>query len=132
LIMRWHTVAHAGRHNADDRLIDAMARGMTNGVAATAAGISVRTAQRRVNDPEFVQRVRKTRAEMLDSCVGRMAGAAGDAVEVLHELIGKDQPARLRLLAARSILELFPKLQQMQEMEQRLANLEALAKERLT
>jgi len=113
-------------------LIDAMARGMTNGVAATAAGISVRTAQRRVNDPEFVQRVRKTRAEMLDSCVGRMAGAAGDAVEVLHELIGKDQPARLRLLAARSILELFPKLQQMQEMEQRLANLEALAKERLT
>lgn len=122
-------MAEARRQGADGRLAFAMATGLTNGQAAAAAGISVRTAQRRLKDPDFCRQIQETRASMLDACVGKLANAALDAADTLQTLIKRSESEKTKLAAARAILELFPKLQQLQEFEQRLAALEARLEE---
>jgi hypothetical protein len=54
--------------------------------AARKAGISERTAYRRLHNPAFVQRLRQLRADMVQRAAGMLTGASLGAVKTLADL----------------------------------------------
>jgi hypothetical protein len=118
-------VAHRGRENAEAALLLALACGATVENAARAAGVSPRTAHRRLADPAFRQRLHQVRGAMVERTAGMLTAAAGEAVKTLLALQQETTPAAVRLGAARAILELGTKLREAAELEARLAALEA-------
>jgi AcrR family transcriptional regulator len=121
-------VAAGGRKNANESLALALAAGATVQAAARRAGVSERTAYRRLADPDFCGQVNQARAELVRQATGQLVAAATDAAATLQELLCANQPPRIRLGAARAILELGVRLREEGELEERLRRLEALLK----
>src|SRR5262245_54699137 len=117
-------MAQKGRHSADDALLRALACGATIESAARSAGISESTAYRRLNEPAFRRRLQDLRADMVQRTAGALTAAAQEAVRTLLALQKDDQPAPVRLGAARAVLEIGVKLREAAELEGRLAALE--------
>lgn len=67
---------------------------------AEAAGLSERTAYRRMNDPAFQERMRELRRGVSDRVMHLLARAAVDAVEALHMVATSHDDTGLRLKAA--------------------------------
>jgi len=101
-------VAAAGRHNADELLVLALARGLTVEQAAAEAGVSPRTAHRRLADPAFRPRIAAAQGKAVAQAIGLLADGTIEAARVLRELLGQEQPA-VRLNAARTLLQLYPR-----------------------
>ena len=80
-------MAHNGRRNADESLLMALACGATVDNAARQAGISKRTAYRRLADPAFGRRLQQMRGDMVSRTSGTLTAAAGEAVRTLLELL---------------------------------------------
>lgn len=119
---------HGGRGGADDALVLALAAGQTIEAAAAKAGISRRTAHRRLNDPEFQTRLSAARAEMTGRTIGRLTILGAKAVSALQGLL-KSEKEPVRLAAAVKILELGSRLRERAELDEharRLAELERL------
>jgi tetrahydromethanopterin S-methyltransferase subunit G len=116
-------VAGGDRRNANDRLAVELAAGKAVADAADAAGVSERTAYRRLDDAGFRGRVTTLRGDMIGRAVGQLADASTKAVQTLTELLVADS-ATVRLGAARSILELGMRLRDANEIEERLSTLE--------
>ena len=107
----------------DDRLVLAMAGGADVKGAAAEAGMSERTAHRRIRDPEFAKRVAAARDAIWQQAVGQLAGSATEAAETLRELLhSSSEMAKLR--AAIAILEEGSRLREVVEIEARLTALE--------
>jgi hypothetical protein len=119
-------MAGRGRKNADEGLGLLLAAGKTVQEAAQTAGISERTAHRRLDDPAFRRLVVKLRGEMVARATGRLSDAAVKAVDTLVKLLDADSDSA-RLGAARSILELGTRLREAVEIEERLNALEQKA-----
>jgi hypothetical protein len=117
------------KRNADEALIAALACGATLENAAKTAGVSARTAHRRMRDPEFKQRLDAFRADMVHRIAGMVTAANAQAVKTLIELQDPSKPPSVRLGAARALLEFGIKLRDSAEMEQRLTRLEQLSTE---
>jgi AcrR family transcriptional regulator len=113
-----------GRRNADDVLLMALACGATIEAAATKAGVSEATLYRRLQNPEFQQRLHELRADMVQRTAGMLTAAAGEAVRTLLALQQASIPPASRLGAARAILELGVKLREAAELEERVRALE--------
>ncbi len=113
-----------GRHSADDSLLMALACGATVENAARQAGVSPRTAYRRLADAAFRQRLQTLRGDMVSRTSGTLTAAAGEAVRTLLELLKNPTSSSVRLGAARAVLEMGMKLRDVAELEQRLAELE--------
>src|SRR5262245_42130134 len=94
------------RRHADDAFLTALASGAAVENAARSAGISVRTAQRRLAEPGFRKRLQQIRADMVELTTGTLTAAATEAVETLLALQQPTTPATVRLGAARAILEI--------------------------
>jgi hypothetical protein len=121
----WQLVAASGRKNADAALVVALAGGKSVEAAAGEAGVSERTAYRRLADPAFRQRVTGARATMVERALGELAAGAAAAVGTLRDLhADKATPPAVRQSAARSYLEMGRRLTEAVEVEQRLAALE--------
>ena len=118
-------MAGSGRRHADAALIAALAGGATMADAARAAGVGERTVYRRLQTPAFRARVIAARADLVERAAARLADAAGAAVTTLGELLVAGTPPAVRLGAARAVLELGLRLREQQEIEERLAALEA-------
>jgi hypothetical protein len=121
-------VPHRGRTNADEALAQALACGATVEQAAQKAGVSVRTAHRRLTDPAFVRRVQAARGDMAQRAGGDMARRAGGvltaaAIESIKTLL-ELQPPSVRLGAVRAVLEMGLRVRERAELEARLAALE--------
>ncbi len=112
-----------------EALVMVLAAGKPVTEAARLAGVSERTAWRRLNDPAVRQQVRDARAALIDHTVSRLAAASMGAAATLVALLdAESEPVRLR--AAVAILEQTVKLRDSEELERRLAALEAaLARE---
>jgi hypothetical protein len=95
-----------GRRNADDQLLFALACGATLEVAARQAGVSPRTASRRVADPEFAKKLKHLRWELVDRASGMMSAAMGESVKTLVLLQKDTVTYASRLGAARAVLEI--------------------------
>jgi hypothetical protein len=117
-------MSHNGRRNADESLLMALACGATVDNAARQAGISKRTAYRRLADPAFGRRLQQMRGDMVSRTSGTLTAAAGEAVRTLLELLKNPTSSAVRLGAARAVLELGMKLREVAELEARLTVLE--------
>jgi hypothetical protein len=121
-------VAVNGRKAADDALILALATGVSVPAAAQRAEVSERTAYRRLQDPAFRCRVTETRTALFAEAVGRLASLAGRAADTLGDLLASASDM-VKLHAAKSVLELGPKLREAGEIAERLDALEREAAE---
>ncbi len=117
-------MAHQGRRQADDQLRMALAFGATVESAAQNAGISVRTAHRRLKDPQFHRELQDLRTDLRQRTSATMLVVAAEAVKTLRELQKPDQKGSVRLGAARAALEFAMKLDDKTEFEQRIVALE--------
>jgi len=113
---------HATR-KGDGLLIVALAGGATVPEAAARARVSVRTVQRRLDDPAFRQHVSEARGAMIARAVGQLADATTEAARTLRELLDAEAET-VKLGAARAILEHAVKLRESAELETRIAALE--------
>src|SRR5262249_46637746 len=86
-------------------------------------GVSERSAHRRLADAAFARRVTELRGEMVSRAVGRMARGMTSAANTLLALLGAADE-RVRLGAARAVLELGGKMREATELEARLLALE--------
>jgi hypothetical protein len=102
----------------------ALACGVTVENAARQAGISTATAYRRLADPDFLQRLRALRADMVQRTAGTLTAASGESVRTLLELQKPSAPPAVRLGAARSVLEIGIKMREAADLEERLSALE--------
>ena len=113
-----------GRKDADEALLMALACGANVENAARQAGVSRRTAQRRLADPGFCRRLSEARADMVRRASGMLTAAALESVKTLLTLQGPPNPPAVRLGAARSVLEIGIKLREAADLEERLSALE--------
>jgi AcrR family transcriptional regulator len=127
-----YTSAHTTTHQeaaenpysfGGDMFALAIASGTSLREAARTAGISESTAYRRLKDRAFRRRVSEIRTSFLNEAVGRLSEAANEAVSTLKALLvsGTDS---VRLSAAKTILELGPRLREQAELEERITALE--------
>jgi hypothetical protein len=120
------SMARGIRKEAEETLLQALVCGATVENAARKAGVSERTAYRRLHDPEFRQRLAGLRLEMIQRTAGMLTGAGPVSVKTLVDL-QQDVAvaAAVRRRAARDVLEMGLKLRDHAEVEARLAAVEA-------
>lgn len=94
--------------------------------AAKHAGISGATLWRWLQEPEFQAEYRKARRHALGQATAQLQQASGSAVKALREIIeDTDAPSSSRVMAARTVLEMGLKAIELEEIEGRLAAIEA-------
>lgn len=116
-------MAGGGRKSADDALAAALAAGQTLRDAATAAGVSERTAARRAADPAFQRRVEALRAELVSAALGRLAALLSDATDALKRAVSCGKVAT-EVKAATAIFQQLLKVRDQTIPEERLAAIE--------
>jgi AcrR family transcriptional regulator len=117
-------VAHRGRKNADEALLLALVCGATVENAAAAAGVSPRTATRRLADSEFQKRLQALRLDIVQRTSGALTAAGTEAVRTLLELLKAGSSAPVRLRAAQCVLEIGIKMRVVTDLEERITALE--------
>src|SRR6516225_4059343 len=105
-------MAQNGRRSADETLLLALACGATVETAARQAGISERTAYRRLQDNEFQRKLQALRAAMVQRTSGALTAAGMEFVKTLVALAAPGIPPATRLGAARAGLELGMKVRE--------------------
>ena len=114
-------MAQHRRRQADDLLVMALACGATVDAAARKASVGVATVYRRLQDPEFIQRLQKVQAGMVERIAASLTAVGMEAVKTLMALLGNSIPPAVRLGAARAIIELGTKQRESVELERRIA-----------
>ena len=110
---------------ADRALLQALACGATIEHAARKAGVSERTAYRRLDDPAFREHLDQLRADMVQRTAGLLTGAGMGSVKTLVDLQNDVAvPPGVRRRSARDVLEMGRKFREIAELEQRLAAVE--------
>lgn len=113
-----------GKKYADDALLLALACGASPEAAAQKAGVSLKTAYRRLADPAFKARLDAARADMVSRATAMLTAAAMEAVKTLLDLQGQKQPPAARLGAAKAVLEIGSRLRTEVDLAARLGALE--------
>jgi hypothetical protein len=108
----------------------ALASGESVKDAARVAGMSERTAYRKLKDEKFMLRVNQARTAMIQQAVGRLAKTCAKASEVLEKLLDS-KSEQIRLQTAKAIMDSSIKLGDAVAYEQRLASLESSLNMRL-
>jgi hypothetical protein len=109
---------------ADAALIVHLASGVSPAGAAKLAGVSEATCYRRLADPAFRQRVEAARSSFWERALGILSKGAAESATVLRRLLRSDD-GRLKLQAAKVLLDQGIKVRDQVDIEQRLAALEA-------
>lgn len=108
-------------------LIQSLASGSSRLEAATAAGCSVRTVARRLEQPEFQQRLTEARQLIFGEASATLASSLKAAsAELVNLLQAKGEMTRLG--AARSIWEIALRAKEGVDWENRMTALEAIAR----
>ncbi|WP_108986963.1 helix-turn-helix domain-containing protein [Streptomyces coelicoflavus] len=115
--------------NGRPAAVTALAQGLTTAQAAEAAGVTTRTVQRWVHDPDFGAEVRDTRKQLLQNAAGMLATGAIRAAETLFRALD-DPDTRNQIQAARVIFDTLLPLRASVEFEERMAEIEARLGER--
>ncbi|QDV57209.1 hypothetical protein [Rosistilla oblonga] len=89
----------------DDRLFRALVSGCHVENAAVVAGISERTAYRRLADPEFRKQLDEARQSLRESILSKLADAGHDAIGVLMDLAHGSDDDAIRLKAAKALID---------------------------
>ena len=105
--MNSHEMAQTGSPQSlqgDDQLFQASVSGCHIENAASIAGISVRTAYRRLADPTFRSQLQDARQSLRESILAKLSDAGHDAVGTLWELMQSADDEGVRLRAAKAVL----------------------------
>jgi hypothetical protein len=103
-----------------------LATGCTQEVAARESGAGTRTIKTWLREqPAFARRITELRAELTGMALGRLVEGMASAADTLGYLCRKAKSETVRLGAARALLELANKLRETNELEERIAALEA-------
>ncbi len=95
--------------------------------AAASAGVSVPTLWRWLQNDDFQSAYMKARRESVRQAVAHLQQASGEAVDVLREVMnGKEATAAARVSAARAIIEFAIKAVEVEDLAERVKQLEAL------
>ncbi len=123
--------AESGKSRKREGAIAALLAHPTIAGAATAAGVSEATLLRWLKEPEFAAEYRASRRQAVEVAIALLQKASGAAVATLVSVMqDTEKPGNVRLMAARSVLDMAFKGMEMQDMEVRLAVLEeALAEQ---
>jgi hypothetical protein len=101
----------------------ALASGTTTAAAAVQTGVSRRTLERRLAEPEFRRLVADLRGQLVARALGRLADTMTRAADALAGLL--DTPDdRVRLRAARAVLSLGTRLRDSVDLTERVHELE--------
>jgi hypothetical protein len=92
----------------DIMLITALAVGKSLGQAARIAGVSLRTASRRMSDPAFCAELRRVQSETVSQATVELGQAATEAVKKLKKLL-QSKSENIQLGAARAVVSLYLK-----------------------
>jgi hypothetical protein len=112
------------KKNIDDALLMVLAAGGTLAAAATQAGCSERTVRRRLHDPSFRARVEEARSQMVSDAVGRLASLGVRSADALDGLLDSGVE-RVRLGAAKSVLELMLRGLEVHELARQVGEIKA-------
>ena len=118
-------MAGKSRHDQDDVIVEALARGECQTAVAKLAGCSATTIRRRLENPEFRNQIERFRETMLDSAAGQLGAILNKAVATLEGLLVKSTPPAVRLAAAKSVIELTIRTREVLSWEKRIAELES-------
>ncbi len=112
------------RRAAQDTVIQSvLAAGGSYADAALEARVSARTVRRRMTDDLFVREVAVLRAERVGQVTSQLVELSNQAVEVLGEALGHEEP-HVRLKAAGMVLTHMSRLRADQDRDLRLAVIE--------
>jgi hypothetical protein len=114
-----------GKSRLDERLIAALLAKPTVSAAAKAAGVSTRTAQRRMRDAEFEAKFRAAKVGLIRQTTSRLTANASKAAEVLRKVFDdrKATPGA-RVAAATQTIRLTLEGYELEELERRISDLE--------
>ncbi len=118
------TEADRRRAAGDEVLLDALAAGLSYVEAGALAGVSGRTARRRLTDPGFASALARRRAARVSDVTGRLTVGSERAVQVLLDALDSEVAGE-RLRAAELILNLGRRFRMDTDVDLRLATLEA-------
>ena len=94
--------------------------------AAKAAGVSERALWRWMDLPDFQRELKQAEARAVDAAVRRLADLTGEAVDTLRAVMADTEaPAGSRVTAANAALSRLMDLKQLNDLEGRLAAVEA-------
>ena len=112
----------------DEEIVLALLSSPTLEMAARQCRLSVRQLYERRQDPAFVAKLKRARAEALESTTRFLQSATGIAARVLAEIAeSPGRPAQVRISAARTILEQAAKFTEIVDVQGRLEALERYA-----
>ena len=110
-----------------ERAIVALLANSTIKRAAKSVGIDDATLWRWLQDKHFHAAYRAARRESVSQAIARLQQASTEAVNTLREIVkDKQQPAPARVSAAKAILEFSIKAVEIEDMAERLAEVEAI------
>jgi len=116
----------ARKASQDDKLVEALASGLSYRRAGELAGVHAKTVQRRMENPVFARRVTDQRNRRTSQITGLLADVGAEAVGVIREALSADKGSD-RLRAAHLTLTMLLKFTNSQELEERVAELERLS-----
>ena len=120
---------HRGLCRRDQTLIVALASGASHRSAAESAGCAAKTVQRRLSDPEFRRSLNEARGRLFEQALGRAASHAIRAADVLAEVMDdRENPPRVRVSAAKALLDSASRYREVQEFDHRITELEEVAR----
>jgi hypothetical protein len=114
------------RRDVGDLLAAKLAFGTSLRRAAAELGVSEVTAQRRLRDPRFREKVQEIRRRAVDDAVGQMVAAMTAAVTKLRNLIENGERETTQLRAALGLIDLTLKAAVLSDLQERLEQLEQL------
>jgi transposase-like protein len=119
-----------GLTSKQDKVILALLSNPSIADAAKDAGVNPSTVFRWLQDEEFHAAYMKARHDSVKNAVAKLQSSAGDAVAVLTEIMNdKTAVVYARLTAAKSVLELSFKAIELEDLAQRVEELESLLKD---
>ncbi|MGA2095221.1 MAG: hypothetical protein ABSH39_02890 [Candidatus Acidiferrum sp.] len=114
-----------GKSRLDERLIGALLSKPTIAAAAKECGLSVRTAQRRMREPEFEEKFRAARIQLVARTSTRLTANSGRAAAVLRKIFDDARAtAGARVAAATNTIRVTMEAFEIEELEKRIRQLE--------
>lgn len=105
------------RRAAQDELITtALASGASYEKAGEVAGCSGRTVARRMDNAEFARQVSRRRGERVVAAAGQLTSLSDEAIEAIRGCLVDEDP-RVRLAAAKALLDLAVKFRNSHDLE---------------
>jgi hypothetical protein len=92
------------KHKSDPALISLLAAGNTVQETAKLVGVPERTIFRRLEDPDFIQKIDETRDAITTRSTAVLTAASTEAATVLSSLL-KSENESIRLEAAKALLD---------------------------